>query len=162
PGLGTEGFGAGSPPAASAAPTSPPPVPVAMSPPSSLPTTPSRHTSPNAAGASPPLSRGVGARAGLSLRGNRVVRWPRAAAAENGGTGAAGGMPSMGGGMTSSDNTLCDEIATRVAGTMRDMMREGFQEFMTLTRELVQADPDVQGAKRRKDTPPDENGGGSA
>ncbi|CAI5458544.1 unnamed protein product [Closterium sp. Yama58-4] len=78
PGPGTEAFGAGSQPVASAAPSSPSPVPELMSQPSSLPTTPSRHTSPTAAGASPPLSRRAGARAGLSLRGNRVVRWPRA------------------------------------------------------------------------------------
>ncbi|CAI5517579.1 unnamed protein product [Closterium sp. Naga37s-1] len=157
----TEGLGLGSPHPAIVAPSSPSPTSEPTAQPSPPATTPSRHMSPNAAGASPPLSRGVGACAGLSLRGNWVIRWPRAAAADNDANGTEAGMPSIGGGMPARTR-LCDEIASRIAGTMRDFMRDNIQEFMVLTQELVQSDQDAQGAKGRRDTPPDESGGGSA
>ncbi|CAI5520692.1 unnamed protein product [Closterium sp. Naga37s-1] len=158
----TEGVGIASTPQRVVSSPSPSPTPQPMSPPPAPAIVATRNASPELAEASPTRSRVVGAGTGLGLRGNRVVHRPGPAAAETDLTSTVGGAAAFGSQLTGSDASLCDEIATRVAGTVRGLMRENFEEFMELTRVLVQSPPDAPAAKKRRDTQSDEPGDGSA
>ncbi|CAI5537346.1 unnamed protein product [Closterium sp. Naga37s-1] len=156
----TEGVGSRTPPLATVAAPSPSRTTLPSSPPAPPATSPARPVSTNLAEASPPFSRGAGARAGLSLRGHRVVRWPQPSAAGTKIHGMeGGGTESQEGQLTGADAALCNEIATR---TMGGLFRDNFEQFMQLTRELVQSAPDAPDAKRRKGNLPDADDGGSA
>ncbi|CAI5962393.1 unnamed protein product [Closterium sp. NIES-64] len=106
--------------------------------------------------ASPSRSRVVGANAGVALRGRGVSRRPGPAAAEE----EHSGNDTMGGGvgnhMNSSDSVLCAEIAGIIAQSVKEAMRDQFDEFLERTQEMVERAQDARASRKRRSTPPGE------
>ncbi|CAI7836321.1 unnamed protein product [Closterium sp. NIES-53] len=102
-----------------------------------------------AAIANPVRSHVLGARTGASLRGRGVNRRLGSASGGEVNTGNDAGENAFGSLMSSSDATLCREIAGIIAHSVKGAMEEQFDAFMDRTQELVEQARDDRASRKR-------------